>query len=101
MLQKEDTYIHFTKYGGVNKGIVKDITYTLVIDTENKVSFKRYSIITNNNIILCLDGSDGQIYKVENDLTKEYCDDISILGETAHKMKENTINNHKKLNNGI
>ena len=38
MLQKGDKYIHFTKYGGVNKGEVYEVFSNLTsIDTKNKV----------------------------------------------------------------
>ena len=37
MLQKGDKYIHFTKYGGVNKGEVDEVfSNHNVIDTKNK-----------------------------------------------------------------
>ncbi len=72
MFQKGDKYIHFTKYGGINKGVVKSYhTGTFVIDTTNQVSYYKPYITTTNNTQLQLDGSDGKIYKINQEFTKE------------------------------
>lgn len=76
MFKEGDKYIHFTKYGGINKGEVKWAGYTTVIDTTNKVKYRKHYIVTTKNISLDLDGSDGRIYKIESELTDEQCEKI-------------------------
>ena len=76
MFTKGDKYIHFTKYGGVNKGEVDHYGYTTHIDTINKVSYITYRITNTAGITLQLDGSDGVIYKIENEYTDEQCTNI-------------------------
>ena len=65
MFSEGDKFIKFSKYGGVVIGEVKRFHYSLNIDLTNKVSYKKYYIITTNGVLLELDGSDGKIYKIE------------------------------------
>lgn len=83
MFKTGDKYIHFTKYGGVNKGEVKSYGETRVIDTENCVEYLKPHIVTIKNIVLELDGSDGMIFKLENEYTIEECKKMSM---TIQKM---------------
>lgn len=69
VFQEGDSYIHFTKYGGINRGIVKQIGFvTHIRIKKNQLTelYKSYHIINDKNISLELDGTDGQIYKLEN-----------------------------------
>lgn len=85
MLRAGDHYIHFTKYGGVNKGIVKRIAYSNVWDGANKVVYKRPHIITQNNFNLELDGSDGRVYKIDREITEEQ---VAKMTEFVSNIKD-------------
>lgn len=89
-----DNYIHFTKYGGVNKGTVKSVSELTCVDTKNKITYIKYSIVTNNGILLELDGSDGRIYKIEKELTDENCTNIA---QTITNMGQHKQNIEKKI----
>ena len=90
MFNKGDKYIHFTKYGGVNIGEVEYYGYVTSMDTINKVKFKKYYILTTKHIRLELDGSDGRIFKIEQEYTDEEC--INIKNHIhAMCMKKNGI----------
>jgi hypothetical protein len=71
MFKKGDKYIHFTKYGGVNKGEVADIHTVIVWDTDNCCTFEKISILTTKGFSLCLDGTDGKIFKINSEFSKE------------------------------
>lgn len=77
MFKKGDKYIHFTKYGGVNKGEVHELHELNVLDTDNCCTYKKPSILTTKGISLCLDGSDGKIYKIESEMSKERAEQLS------------------------
>lgn len=71
MFEVGDKYIHYTKYGGVNRGEVVGVSTTLVHDFTNKCTFEKVSILTVNGFSLNLDGSDGKIYRVQNEINEE------------------------------
>ena len=93
MFTKGDKYIHFTKYGGVNKGEVDYYGYTTHIDTVNKVSYITYRITNTVGITLQLDGSDGEIYKIEKEYTDEQCVNIK-KNLTAMAIKKDAHRQH-------
>ena len=76
MFKSGDKYIHFAKYGGVNKGEVKSYGETCVIDTKNCVEYLKPHIVTTKNIVLELDGSDGTIFKVKK--MQEFRDGVEL-----------------------
>ena len=84
-------YIHFTKYGSVNKGEVKSCGGTTVMDTKNLVEYYSPTITTTKGIILHLDGSDGQIYKIENEYTIEESENLDKLLMMIQQRKSNII----------
>ena len=63
-----DRYIHFTKYGGINTGIVRNVRAltTIHLAQDEKYMFDKWYIINEVGISLELDGTDGQIYKLQN-----------------------------------
>ena len=63
MLNKGDKYIHFTKYGGTNIGVVEEYQDHVYTHHEG-VTYISPSILTTKGVRLKLDGSDGRIYKV-------------------------------------
>jgi hypothetical protein len=92
MFKQGDKYIHYTKYGGVNIGQVKDVAFINGVDTNNKVIYQVPHIITTNGILLSLNGDDGNIYKIVSELSNDKCKIISNLLENSNKRNEE-INN--------
>lgn len=71
MFKIGDRYIQFTQTGEVNFGVVKHIHEAIVCDKANQVQYVSVSIINKQNELLELDGTDGRIYRVINDLTED------------------------------
>lgn len=90
MLQEGDSYVHFTKYGGVNIGQVKEVRSSTVIDTVNKVKYFKHYIITNKEVLLSLDGEDGRIYLLKEIISEEEALAYSRM-VLAMKMKKDQI----------
>lgn len=86
-----DKYVHFTKYGGVNKGIVKTAGEINSIDTTNKVAYLVQYIVTQKGATLYLDGRDGQIFKVKEFLSDKTCEGIDKLGKHAQDIKSGKV----------
>lgn len=63
-----DKYIHYTKYGGVNIGVIADIIETKCSRYTNgrHYFYSSWSIKNEIGIIINIDGSDGQFFKLEN-----------------------------------
>jgi hypothetical protein len=59
-----DEYIHFTKYGGVNKGIVRRIIPTTVFNLQHGCKYEKYDIVNDLGIMINIDGTDGLVYKI-------------------------------------
>lgn len=93
MLKKGDKYIHFTKYGGVNKGEVQDIHEINVLDTSNNCTYKKITILTSKGFSLSLDGSDGKIYKIESEISEDRAKQLSNTFKrmTNHKHRPKDI----------
>jgi hypothetical protein len=89
-----DKFIHYTKYGGVNIGEVKEVNVVKCIDADNKVIYDKPVIITTNNVALDTDGSDGRIYKINNFMSDDGVERLNNLVKNLHEKKENT---RKKL----
>ena len=97
-LKEGDKYIHFTNRGGINKGEVKSCGSHTVIDSFNCVTYKKYHIFNTKGIMLELDGSDGKIYKVVNELTPEQGKNVLDFMEKAQEMKSSYQELHR---NGV
>jgi hypothetical protein len=95
MFKEGDKYIHFTKYGGINKGEVKSYGETHVMDTKNCVTYLKPHIITTKNILLELDGSDGTIFKVEKEYTIEESKKLSMTIEKMVEYKHKKMQEHR------
>ena len=76
MFNKGDKFIHYTKHGGVNIGEVEDIHVVHCHDLKNTCVYLSYSIFTTKGVRLSLDGSDGKIFKIIQNLTRERADSI-------------------------
>jgi hypothetical protein len=96
MFKVGDKYIHFTKYGSVNKGEVKSYGETRVIDTENCVEYLKPHIVTTKNFILELDGSDGMIFKIKSEYTIEESEKISMGIQKIIDHKNKKTQEHRE-----
>ena len=96
MFKPGDRYIHFTKYGSVNKGEVKLCGETLVIDTKNCVEYLKPYITTTKNIVLELDGTDGIIYKIKKEYTIEEGKKLSMTFEKMSEYKRKKIQEYRE-----
>ncbi len=94
MFEAGDKFIHYTKYGGVNIGEVKEVNVVKCIDADNKVIYDKPVIITTNNVALDTDGSDGRIYKINSFMSEGGVERLNNLVKNLHEKKENT---RKKL----
>jgi hypothetical protein len=91
MFKEGDKYIHFSKYGSINKGEVKSCGSTTVIDSFRCVTYKQYHIISTKGILLNLDGTDGRVYKVEDEFTPEEGENFINLMTKAKEIKSKRI----------
>lgn len=84
-------YIHFTKYGGVNKGEVEWYGTQINWDTDNKVAYHIPYIKSTKGIIIHLNGEDGRVYKIKDDITEDMLIKLkssSFIFEELKKRKE-------------
>ena len=86
-----DKYIHFSKYGSINKGEVQSCGSTTVIDAFRCVTYKQYHIISTKGILLNLDGSDGRVYKIEDEFTPEEGENFLNFMTKAQEIKSKRI----------
>ena len=84
-------YIHFTKYGSINKVEVQSCVSTTVIDAFRCVTYKQYHIISTKGILLNLDGSDGRVYKIEGEFTPEEGENFLNFMTKAQEIKSKRI----------
>ena len=49
MFKEGDKYIHFTRFGSINKGTIKHIGYVGTIDTTNSVCYNRPYMVNEKN----------------------------------------------------
>jgi len=89
------TYIHFTKYGGINKGIVKRVGETIKWDTDNMVAYHIPYIETTVGHIIHLDGTDGRAFKIKGDITEEMLRRLKSSSTILEELK-NRKEEHKK-----
>ena len=61
-----DKYIHFTKYGGVNTGVINRIVSGLVINNKFNCTYTKYSIVNEIGVVIDIDGTDGKVYKIND-----------------------------------
>ena len=92
MFKEGDRYIHFTKYGSVNKGIVEWYGTQINWDTDNKVAYHIPYIKSTKGIIIHLNGEDGRVYKIKDDITE----DILIKLKSSTTIFEE-LKNRKQL----
>jgi uncharacterized protein with NAD-binding domain and iron-sulfur cluster len=88
MFEEGDKYIQFTKYGSVNKGVIKHCGVVNCIDTNNGVSYQKPYIVNEKNIHYDLDGADGRFYKVTVEYTKEECEQMVQAYKKLMELKD-------------
>jgi hypothetical protein len=88
MFEEGDKYIQFTKYGGINKGVIKHCGVVNCIDTNNGVSYQKPYIVNEKNIHYDLDGKDGRFYKVTVEYTKEECEQMVGAYKKLMELKD-------------
>jgi hypothetical protein len=101
MFEPGDKFIRFSKYGGTRMGVVKFYgeRYSVEMNPDYKVRMVMPYIITENGIPLNLDGTDGQIYKVDH----EYSEEEYIKCKEFFKPfgNKNPFNESKRSNRGL
>lgn len=70
MLQAGDKYIHFTKYGGVNFGVVKSIWYVHSLDVGNRCMYLKPQFRNERGSNYDMT-EDGKFFKIEKEYTPE------------------------------
>lgn len=87
MFKKGDKFIHFTKYGGINKGEVEGLHSTTVWDFNNLCRYESLSIFTTEGVRLNLDGTDGRIYKIDSEMVKDHARQFEKMMKKASDKK--------------
>ena len=83
MLCVGDSYIHFTKYGGINFGKVLKVGFVTIMDPEHHVKYAKDFIITEKGNRYFIDGVDGKFHKI----LKHFTD------SEMQSIEKNLINN--------
>ena len=94
-LKPGDFYIHFTKYGGVNKGEIRRVGETIKWDTDNMVAYHIPYIETTVGHIIHLNGEDGRVFKIKGDITEEMLRRLKSSSTVLEELK-NRKEEHKK-----
>jgi hypothetical protein len=71
MFNQGDKYLHFTKYGGVNKGEVEWYGTQINWDTQNMVAYHIPYIKSTKGIVIHLNGEDGKVFKIAQDISED------------------------------
>lgn len=87
MLQAGDKYIHFTKYGGVNFGIVQEIWSVHLLDVDNGCMYLKTQLRNEKGSNYDM-YEDGKFYKIEEEYTLEQVDAIKKRVKRLAGMKK-------------
>ncbi len=96
-MKKGDKYIHYTKYGSVNIGIVAEIGVTHSVILKEGIIIEKPYFLSNNKVLYQLDGSDGQFFIIHKELTEKQMSFLKTFG-IPMKIKENMIINDFDIN---
>lgn len=94
MFEPGTKYIHFTKYGGVNIGVVKEVIKQTTFHLGKGVKWINIQILNDKNIVLNLDGTDGRIYEITETfvpLTKEQQQKVQERFDKLLMLKKNSV----------
>lgn len=87
MLQAGDKYIHFTKYGGVNFGVVKEIWDVHILSTDNGCMYLKPQLRNGSGIDYDMN-EDGKFFKIEKEYTPEEVEAIREKTKRLASMKK-------------
>ena len=87
MLTPGSKYIHFTKYGGVNKGEVEWYGTQINWDTENMIAYHIPYIKSTKGIVIHMNGEDGRLYKIKGDITEEMLNRLKKSSTIFEELK--------------
>ena len=87
MLQAGDKYIHFTKYGGVNFGVVKSIWYVHLLDVDNGCMYLKPQLRNESGSNYDMT-EDGKFFKIEKEYTPEEVEAIREKTKRLAGMKK-------------
>lgn len=87
MLQAGDKYIHFTKYGGVNFGIVDEIWYVHLLDVDNGCMYLKPQLRNQSGSNYDMT-EDGKFFKIEKEYTPEEVEAIREKTKRLASMKK-------------
>jgi len=94
-MKKGDKYIHFTKYGSVNKGIIDSVSNRTHIDISNGVVYKKPYMRNTVGVAYELDGTDGLFYIID----REFDDKMKEkYRETLKRLKFKKLADQEFLN---
>lgn len=101
MLQAGDKYIHFTKYGGVNFGIVKEIWYVHFLSVDNGCMYLKPQLRNESGSNYDMN-EDGKFFKIEKEYTPEEVEAIRenmkrLEGMKKHERVAEMLKDVKKL----
>ena len=100
MFKEGDKYIHFTKYGGVNKGEVQRYGQTMNHDYENEVVYVSTYIISTMGHVISLDGCDGKVYKINENMDPEMLKKLKsstgVLEELKNRKQQSKVERTKE-----
>ena len=100
MFEKGDRYIHFTKYGGVNKGEVEWYGTQINWDTENMIAYHIPYIKSTKGIVIHLNGEDGRVFKIKDDITEEMLTKLksssTIFAELKNRKEQSKVERTKE-----
>ena len=93
MFKEGDKYIQFTKYGGINRGVVSEVFNTICVDTKNSISYEVPHIRSESGVVLNL-SKDGLIYKITHEYSEEECENIKKIGKFFQNRKQSKIDDY-------
>jgi hypothetical protein len=101
MLQAGDKYIHFTKYGGVNFGVVKEIWNVYVLSTDKGCMYLKPQLRNEKGVNYDVN-EDGKFFKIEKEYTPEEIEAIRenmkrLAGMKKHDRSVEVLKDVKKL----
>jgi hypothetical protein len=82
MLQAGDKYIHFTKYGGVNFGVVKRIWDVHLLDIDNGCMYLKPQLTNESGLTYDMN-VDGKFFKIEKEYTPE---EVEVIREKTKRL---------------
>lgn len=93
MFKEGDKYVQFTKYGGINRGVVSEVFNTICVDTKNCISYEVPHIRNEKGIVLNI-SEDGLIYNITHEYSEEECENMKKIGKRFQNRKQSKIDDY-------